>query len=1020
MNTYKFNAEDFFCKIKNELPAFKPGASTQDVITVIADTHQMLGKQFTVMPDGTVGKRAQVSTSWAEAMQFDCPTADDLAAVLRLVGTSPHVAVINAAFPSVPLGQRFRIASQLKIRQKFGPQADTRGVHSLNEEGYRLTVVGRVKEQTTASTWQLLDRDVDKYTPTAFRDATFDEWLTQVDRILPGVVNATRVVVPSASARVMRNGKPVGNVGNGHVWVQVADPTDVERTRTAIIGRAIALGLAWTKPKLSRTTDEVVGRGWATVVDPSVWTVGRLVFDGAPAPGEGLTVAPHDVRVTKGEEGLPQWLMGNDQLRPNARLDTSAAVIDAQAIEAASEAVGQPLRVVGKGDRLEILSEDLRLDTVLELEGGELAKVEALVRRPLDGGKIRCQAPFRASTSMAAFFAVGPVGGPFVFDSGTGVKHVLPQTVLQAAQVATAQAVVAAAVAGDVGAPFEPQALAALAAVRGSDPAAWARIRERLKDAKVGIGDLEQRLKQTQADAAEDDRSVADRLIAMARERCRFARDEQRMTYAVFKSQGARQVHRIDSQGFSDFLSHTYYSDTDRAPSEMSLKVALNTLRGQGLFEGETCKVFTRIAKTEAGYWLDLCNEAWQCVQITATGWQVVAGETAPLFTRSASMRPLPLPERGGSLDALWPLVNIPEPDRRMVLAWLLECLRDDTPHVVLELVGEQGSAKSFTQRFLRRLIDPNQADLRSAPKSVEDVWIAAFNSHMVSLENLSHLSAQYQDALCVLATGGGYSARTLYTNSEETILELRKPIVLNGISVVVTAQDLLDRCVHIDLPTISHRETAGDIDARFEAAQPSLLGALLDLFTKALATLPSVNIDPRDRPRMADFAVLGEALSRVMGGTEGAFLDRHAAMRRESILTTIDGSPVGAALLAFLERNPAGFEGSLSELLVQLETFRQTHDFWPRSSKGLGDALRRLSPALRLIGFECKSLPKTGGAIRWRISSCDPQLSGPRPGSPGSPAEDTTTGRTFGAIGTFSQIGGMSGTFAANPSVRA
>jgi hypothetical protein len=483
----------------------------------------------------------------------------------------------------------------------------------------------------------------------------------------------------------------------------------------------------------------------------------------------------------------------------------------------------------------------------------------------------------------------------------------------------------------------------------------------------------------------------------------RFLHDAQREPYAVFEAAGARQVHGVLSSGFSDFLSHAYYTQHDRAPTEQSLKVALATLRGQAQFEGDACQVFTRIAKTEAGYWLDLCNDAWQCVQVTATGWAVVAGEAAPLFTRSASMRPLPVPERGGTLDVLWSLVNVPEADRLLVLAWMLECLRADTPHVVLELVGEQGSAKSSTQRVLRRLIDPNQADLRAAPKSVEDVWIAARNSHMVSLENLSHLHPQYQDALCVLATGGGYSARTLYTNAEETILELRKPIVLNGISVIVTAQDLLDRCLHIDLPAIHNRELAGDMEARFEAAQPALLGALLDLFVKVLAALPSVAIAPEHRPRMADFAALGEAVFRVHGEPAGAFLARYSAMRKEGVLRTIDASPVGAALAAYLAEVPGGFNGTLSELLDRLDRYRPHGEAWPRTPKGLGDALRRLAPALRLIGFECKSLPKTGGVIRWHIFS-RPQPADPCPANPASP--DRPTPRPAGSTGAAGHAG--------------
>lgn len=548
-----------------------------------------------------------------------------------------------------------------------------------------------------------------------------------------------------------------------------------------------------------------------------------------------------------------------------------------------------------------------------------------------------------------------------------------------------ADAVALSAEAGDVGAPFEPAALATLRNLKAQDLAGWVRLRTRLKRAGVGITELDKQLRHGDGAPPDDDETVADKLIALARSSCRFLHDAQREPYAVFEAAGARQVHGVLSQGFSDYLSHAYYTQHDRAPTETSLKVALATLRGQAQFEGEACEVFTRIAKTEAGYWLDLCNDAWQCVQVTATGWAVVAGDGAPLFTRSASMRPLPVPERGGSLDALWPLVNIPEADRLMVLTWMLECLRAETPHLVLELVGEQGSAKSSTQRALRRLIDPNQSDLRTAPKSVEDVWIAARNSHMVSLENLSHLHPQYQDALCVLATGGGYATRTLYTNAEETILELRKPIVLNGISVIVTAQDLLDRCLHIDLPTIHHRELAGDMEARFEAAQPALLGALLDLFVKVLATLPSVSIPPEQRPRMADFAALGEAVFRVHGQPAGAFLARYGAMREDGVRRTIDASPVGAALAAYLADVPGGFNGTLSELLDRLDRYRPHGEAWPRSPKGLGDALRRLAPALRLIGFECKSLPKTGGVIRWHIFP-KPQPADPCPASPARP----------------------------------
>jgi hypothetical protein len=141
----------------------------------------------------------------------------------------------------------------------------------------------------------------------------------------------------------------------------------------------------------------------------------------------------------------------------------------------------------------------------------------------------------------------------------------------------------------------------------------------------------------------------------------------------------------------------------------------------------------------------------------------------------------------------------------------------------------------------------------------------------------------------------------------------------------------------------------------------------------------------------MADFAALGEAVFRVHGEPAGAFLTRYNAMRKDGVLRTIDASPVGAALAAYLADVPSGFNGTLSELLDRLERYRPHGEAWPRSPKGLGDALRRLAPALRLIGFECKNLPKIGGVIRWHIFS-KPQLADPCPVSPASPARPATT----------------------------
>ena len=120
----------------------------------------------------------------------------------------------------------------------------------------------------------------------------------------------------------------------------------------------------------------------------------------------------------------------------------------------------------------------------------------------------------------------------------------------------------------------------------------------------------------------------------------------------------------------------------------------------------------------------------------------------------------------------------------------------------------------------------------------------------------------------------------------------------------------------------------------------------------------------------MLDFAYLGEAVFQANGFGNGVFLSRYKSMRQKGVYRTIESSPIGFALLTYLQINPNGWSGQLINLLAQLNLHKPKGETnWPKSAKGMGDALRRLSPALRTLGFDCKSNQKFAGTITWSIT---------------------------------------------------
>ncbi len=168
-----------------------------------------------------------------------------------------------------------------------------------------------------------------------------------------------------------------------------------------------------------------------------------------------------------------------------------------------------------------------------------------------------------------------------------------------------------------------------------------------------------------------------------------------------------------------------------------------------------------------------------------------------------------------------------------LLIVFILYSLRPLGPYVILVVLGTAGSAKSTFSRLLRLLIDPSSVPTQALPRAIADLMITASNSHLLVFDNVRTLSVELSDALCQLATGGGSCTRTLYTNSEETLVHVTKPCILNGSDDVASQPDLVSRCILMELPTITVRRTEEDLNSKFAASIDAIFAGLMDTLSK-------------------------------------------------------------------------------------------------------------------------------------------------------------------------------------------
>lgn len=454
--------------------------------------------------------------------------------------------------------------------------------------------------------------------------------------------------------------------------------------------------------------------------------------------------------------------------------------------------------------------------------------------------------------------------------------------------------------------------------------------------------------KQTQA-------TQATRLLNSVMSRLELFHAAEGECFASVQNNGHQETHKLNSRSFKDWLSYESYRQEGKTPNAQTMTDVIQTLTGKARFDSPQTEVFLRVAEKDDAIYVDLCDETWRVVEITKDGWRVLNNSPVK-FRRTKGMLALPEPLPGGNLTRLRNFINVCESDFVLVLAWLVGCFCYNKPYPVLILHGEQGSAKSTTSRTLRRLVDPNKADLREKPKENRDLMIAANNGYVVAYDNLSSLSPELSDSMCRLATGGGFSTRELYSNDEETIFDVVRPLILNGIEETVSRSDLLDRALIIECPRITEqsRKTEAECKSSFASEHGKLLGALFDAVSCAIRELPNVKLERL--PRMADFAKWACAAEPAFNLPGRTFLARYESNRATAHAVTLDSSPIGKALVGFMQGKTV-WQGTAEELRGLLTLgFDNGLTGFPKTAKALGGAIKRLAPTLRANGFDVTS----------------------------------------------------------------
>jgi len=455
---------------------------------------------------------------------------------------------------------------------------------------------------------------------------------------------------------------------------------------------------------------------------------------------------------------------------------------------------------------------------------------------------------------------------------------------------------------------------------------------------------------------SKENRKTQDELLIEVMNSKEYAVDQYENVYVKLETKNSIQkIVPVEEEEFQNKLVLFFGNKHKTLLSEQKAKSAKTYAKAHGRDCGKSIHSAQRFATIEDVDYIDMSDKEGNVIKVTESGVEITQN-TPVVFRHQKTKLPIKISDGGGDPKAFLKYAHCRDDEQEMLLLvdLILSCKSGiDQPPTCF--IGSQGSGKTETAKFFRKVFDPTLTEKEDTLNSKEQLALLVDSNAIIFLDNIVQLKAGIAEQIKKIVTGCTLQKRQLYKDSNMLQYYLHNKFLITSIEVPCRDADFLDRAVIFEFDRFTKEQNKPKIllEKEYEDDVPFIRSGCLETLAKAKRIYSTLVF--KDSSRMADYETWGAAVAVALGYDQqtyiNAFRSNQSQYRNECYRKPID--PLVSIILDHI--NDTGtYDGLVSELFEQIKNKFSAEDLkykkLPTSSVSFGKALSRIEADLEEV----------------------------------------------------------------------